>query len=147
MKKKYVIVKFINYPKQYIYSTTLDLIKGGIYKIASSSKTYETPAEVLSVSDKNTTGVKPVEIISAKCINAPKRPKCDAKVYSNKEKKTTVVIWPDGQKTIVKCQPGDEFDAEKGIAMCFVKKYFNNRGCFNEWMKKVLKENEVDINA
>lgn len=142
MKKKYVIVKFINYSKQYIYSTNLDLIVGGIYKIANPFKTYETPVEILSISDKNSTGVKPVEITSAKCILAPKRPKHDIKVYSNEEKKTTVVIWPDGQKTIVKCQLGDEFDAEKGVAMCFVKKYFDNRSCFNDWMREVLQANE-----
>lgn len=140
--KKYVIVKFINYSKHYVYSTSLDLIVGGIYKIANPFKAYETPVEVLSVSDKNPTGVKPVEITLAKCILAPKRPKCDVKIYSNEEKKTTVAIWPDGQKTIVKCQPGDKFDAEKGVAMCFVKKYFNNRGCFNEWIREVLHVNE-----
>lgn len=142
MKKKYVVVKFINYSKQYIYSTSLNLIVGGIYKIANPFKTYETPVEILSVSDKNTTGVKPVEITSAKCITAPKRPKPDIKVYINKEKKITTVIWPDNQITMVKCQPSDEFDAEKSVAMCFVKKYFDNRGCFNDWMREVLQANE-----
>lgn len=41
----------------------------------------------------------------------------------------------------MKCQNGDSFDAEKGIAMCFMKRYFKNRGWYNEWMREVLKEN------
>ena len=45
------------------------------------------------------------------------------------------------------CHADDKFDAEKGIAMCFVKRSFNNRGCYNDWIKKILKENGVDINA
>ena len=29
----------------------------------------------------------------------------------------TIVFWEDGTKTVVKCQDGDEFDPEKGLAM------------------------------
>ncbi len=34
----------------------------------------------------------------------------------------TVVFWTDGTKTIVKCGENDDFDPEKGIAMCCMKK-------------------------
>lgn len=34
----------------------------------------------------------------------------------------TIVIWSDGDKTIVKCQDGDKFDPEKGLAMACMKK-------------------------
>lgn len=34
----------------------------------------------------------------------------------------TIVYWNDGTKTVVKANNGDEFDAEKGLAMAVVKK-------------------------
>ena len=34
----------------------------------------------------------------------------------------TIVIWEDGTKTIVKCTEKDEYDAEKGLALCYMKK-------------------------
>ena len=34
----------------------------------------------------------------------------------------TIVYWNDGTKTVVKASDGDEFDAEKGLAMAVVKK-------------------------
>lgn len=52
----------------------------------------------------------------------------------------TIVFWLDGTKTIVKCGPGDEFDPEKGIAMCFVKKLYNNKGKYNNAFKKWVDE-------
>ena len=30
----------------------------------------------------------------------------------------TIVKWADGTKTVVKCQNNEEYDAEKGIALC-----------------------------
>ena len=50
----------------------------------------------------------------------------------------TVVIWSDGTKTVVKCQPGDEYSKETGLAMCIAKKYLGNKGNFNEVFKKFI---------
>ena len=47
----------------------------------------------------------------------------------------TIVFWEDGTKTVVKCGPNDDFDPEKGIAMCFVKKIYSNRGRYNNAFK------------
>lgn len=38
----------------------------------------------------------------------------------------TIVQWKDGTKTVVKCQDGDEFDWEKGLAMAYVKRAYGN---------------------
>ena len=38
----------------------------------------------------------------------------------------TIVFWNDNTKTIVKCQNGDTYDKEKGLAMCIAKKYLGN---------------------
>ena len=48
----------------------------------------------------------------------------------------TIVIWEDGTKTVVKCQPNDEYNAETGLLMCIAKKHFGNTGNFNEVFKK-----------
>lgn len=37
----------------------------------------------------------------------------------------TIVIWNDGTKTVVKATENDIYDPEKGVALCFLKKYFN----------------------
>lgn len=33
----------------------------------------------------------------------------------------TIIFWLDGDKTVVKCQPGDQDDIEKGVIMALVK--------------------------
>lgn len=52
----------------------------------------------------------------------------------------TIIIWEDGTKTIVKCQEGDTYSKELGLAMCFAKKFLGNKGNFNDIFKKYLKE-------
>lgn len=58
----------------------------------------------------------------------------------------TIVFWEDGTKTVVKCQDGDEFDPEKGLAMAIAKKAYGNKGNYCNKMKKWLpKEEPIDI--
>ena len=144
---KYIIIKFKGTEKRYIYKTRLNLMVGAIYDItADNSKTYNNPVLIEEINEKapkNYNYAYPIrEITNAVLIQAPRRPTANVKIIINEKKKTTVAIWGDGSKTVVKCQPGDEFDAEKGIAMCFVKRYFNNRGCYNDWMREVISANE-----
>ena len=54
----------------------------------------------------------------------------------------TIVIWWDGTKTVVKCEEGDTFDKEKGIALCFMKKINGNKGNYNNIFKEFIKEDE-----
>lgn len=59
----------------------------------------------------------------------------------------TIVFWEDGTKTVVKCQDGDEFDPEKGLAMAIVKKAYGNKSNYCNKLKKWLpKEEQVDTN-
>ena len=139
----YVFVKFSGTVKNYLYKTKLNLMVGATYKIvADGITTYASPVKVCSIvpTRPNFDGVIR-EITTAEIVTAPPRPKIKSKFVINKEKGTTVALWGDGTKTIVKCQPEDSFDAEKGIAMCFMKRYFKNRGCYNNWLREVLKEN------
>lgn len=52
----------------------------------------------------------------------------------------TIVFWDDSTKTVVKCQPGDKFDPEKGLAMAIVKKMMGNTGSYCNVFKKWVKE-------
>lgn len=56
----------------------------------------------------------------------------------------TIVYWSDDSKTVVKCGEGDTYNAETGLAMCISKKYFGNKGNFNDEFKKWLKEDKED---
>ena len=56
----------------------------------------------------------------------------------------TIVFWNDGTKTVVKCQPGDSFDPEKGLAMAITKKAYGNKGSYCNQLKKWL-PNEPDV--
>jgi len=52
----------------------------------------------------------------------------------------TIVFWNDGTKTVVKCQPGDEYSKEMGLALCFSKKMLGNKSNFNNEFKKWIPE-------
>lgn len=56
------------------------------------------------------------------------------KVYFNDP--VTVVLWADGTKTIVRCQEGDVYSKETGLALCFAKKALGNKGGFNDVFHK-----------
>lgn len=58
----------------------------------------------------------------------------------------TIVKWADGTKTVVKCQNDEEYDAEKGIALCFMKKMCGNTSNYNEILKTAIAENEARQN-
>lgn len=52
----------------------------------------------------------------------------------------TIVLWDDGTKTVVKCQEGDEYSEEVGLALCFAKKALGNKPNFNNVFKKWIPE-------
>ena len=39
----------------------------------------------------------------------------------------TVVLWVDGTKTVVKCDPEDTYDKRTGLALCYMKKALGNK--------------------
>ena len=65
------------------------------------------------------------------------------KVYFNDP--VTVVIWADGTKTIVRCQEGDVYSKETGLALCIAKKALGNKGSFNDVFHKWIPEEEEDL--
>lgn len=59
-------------------------------------------------------------------------------VYFVENKGLTVVIWKDGTRTEVKCQDGDEYNKEAGLAYCIIKYLFGNISEYNEIFKYVF---------
>lgn len=57
----------------------------------------------------------------------------------------TIVFWEDGTKTVVKCQEGDTFDPEKGVAMAIVKKVHGDRSrYYGDLIKPWVEKYETD---
>lgn len=136
-KRKIIVVKFDNYYKEYTFFTDLDVEEGCKYDIvASDGKTYSNPVTIIKVDYADASETYRT-ITEAKLISAGPRPDDNIyKVVFDEDAGVTVVIWKDKTKTIVRCGTDDVFDKEKAIALCYMKKQFNNRACFNEVFKK-----------
>ena len=50
----------------------------------------------------------------------------------------TIVMWSDGTKTMVRCQDGDTYSKEVGLALCVSKKALGNKPNFNNVFKKFI---------
>lgn len=141
-------VKFEGTDKLYAYycAHNVKLQVGASYMIeADRSTTYKNPVIVVKVDNIRPAGVHIRTITHARLVNGPKRPDDKIKqVIFNKEKRTTVVIWFDGQKTIIKQQDGDVWDEEKALALCYMKRVLGNRSSFNETLKKYCNLVKVD---
>ena len=61
------------------------------------------------------------------------RPEIKDVIFNNP---ATIVFWADGTKTVVKCQEGDTFDPEKGLAMAIAKKVYGNKHDYYDLFKK-----------
>ena len=97
-----------------------------IMKAVRSAKYYLTP----HMEDKPTTDNK-----SEKTDNFdPKMAAAIKQVIFNDP--ATIVVWFDDVKTVVKCQKGDTFDKEKGLAMAICKRLYGNESNFNNLIKK-----------
>ncbi len=53
-----------------------------------------------------------------------------------------VILWKDGTKTTVKCQKGDKYDKEKGLALAIVKHLLGDTGYYNTIFEKWLEKDE-----
>lgn len=69
-----------------------------------------------------------------------KMPKIKKAIFNDP---ATIVFWDDGTKTVVKCGEDDTYDKEKGLALCYMKRLFDNKGRYNEVLKKWCKEKEA----
>lgn len=149
---KYYSVIFKGTPnKEYFYKSKLNLPIGAEGKIVADNETTYHNQVTITRELNPQEGHRVLEalgnlrqITSFQVTRGVSRPNDRIKqVYFNKEKKTTVVIWDDGKKTTVKCQPQDEWDEEKALALCYMKRILGNRGSFNETLKKWCNQEEL----
>lgn len=109
------------------------------YETRANNRIYVDDIDVTYVIDKRAEALKEEAIAYEKSKPKPK-PKDPVKsILINPVKGVTTVVWNDGTVTVVHCN-NEEFDAEKGIAMCFMKKAFDNRGCFNDFLNKYTED-------
>lgn len=156
MSYKMVEVKFLGTnDKTYLFITNLNLDLGEWYNIyTKESGGYNSPVKVIKSYPLNhlydvciykeiiraeqiTLHTKIDKTRTSISINSsyPKDGYID-RVWFNPVKGTTVVRWVDGSKTMVRCQKGETFDKEKGLALCYMKRTLGNKSSFNEILKK-----------
>lgn len=82
--------------------------------------------------------------------------KVDYTEYSKQQKKgvyiekvifndpATIILWSNGDKTVVKCIDGETFDPEKGLAMAIAKYVYGNIGIYYEEFKKWLPKDKEE---
>lgn len=92
--------------------------------------TKETPTDKPRIPQECHT--KEVKVIKSYTIPEPKR------VIFNDS--ATIVIWEDNTKTVVHCDECDFWDEEKGLSMAICKRVFDNKGNYNNILKKLLSE-------
>ena len=56
----------------------------------------------------------------------------------------TIIIWKGGEKTVVKCMEGDEYDPMKGFAMALLKTIVGDdyNKIFHEWVYPITYNTE-----
>lgn len=70
------------------------------------------------------------------------KPKIQKVIFNNP---ATIILWTDGTKTVVKCQPGDIYDKEKGFVMAYLKKLLGNDNTFNKEINKWVEEESIAL--
>ena len=144
-------VRYNGIGKTYMFKSKLDLKVGKTYDIVADSRTrYSSPVLIIAAEIDQPTAIEVRTITSAICVdngvavNIPDdRIK---KVYFNMTNGITTVIWYDDVKTMVKCGEDDEFDAEKALALCYMKRMLGNTGAFNKTLNKHITVDNIIFN-
>lgn len=82
---------------------------------------------------------KPAPSTNTKSENAADFASIKQVIFNNN---ATIVVWFDDVKTVVKCQKGDTFDKEKGLAMAICKRLYGNESNFNNLIKKYVNDDK-----
>ena len=118
-----------------------------ITKITITADDYFNPAKAMLNSKFGYYGVwdYPIRTIrenkpfsQTKTTTTPNKIPNIKQVYFNEP--VTVVLWENGEKTIVRCQDGDTYSKESGLAIAIMKYMSGNKGRFNDIFKKWIPE-------
>lgn len=109
------------------YSYGVSMNNGTVNSNSMSGLFYFKPEEI-----------SPVEIFDFRELyKRPKRNDIKKVIFNGP---ATIILWANGEKTVVKCQKGDAYDKEKGFAMAFMKYICGNQGNYNNIIKKYVGE-------
>lgn len=132
---------YSNLPRSY----RRDNIDALLYYIKGSNKSPSTNSEKTIANDE-TEGGKNMN--RKETTNKSNHKSPDFRGFIKKVKfnpPATIVFWTDDTKTVVKCK-GEDYDPEKGLAMCISKKFLGDKGNYYEVFKKWLpKEEDSDV--
>ena len=62
------------------------------------------------------------------------------RVYVNRNTRIVAVQWLDDSKTVVKCQPEDDFSVDVGVALAYCYKFFGSKTKFRKVIQEHIKE-------
>ena len=145
-------MNFLNHTFSYEDSRDCTLITKNGTKIVVNIDSIEFPGDTLPKFEGHVMGIEKVEPklsyedycrkdlelqrnIYRNMLNSIYIPEIKNVIFNDP---ATIVFWDDGTKTVVKCQPGDSFDPEKGLAMAITKKAYGNKGSYCNQLKKWL---------
>lgn len=127
------------------YDSMTDPLARALYEVLPEPKPlpkgcvitlYANPFEVTSKSTNASYDIK-----YDLTLEAPSADLYITKVIYNNP--ATIVWWSDGSKTVVRCQKGDKYSPETGLAMAICKRVFGNDNKFNKVFARWLPHNEV----
>ena len=61
-------------------------------------------------------------------------------IYNNL---TTIVVWDDNTKTVVKCSDGDNFHEDLGFMAAVVKKIYGHRNTYMKHVKNAYRQDDT----
>ena len=166
-RKEYDMENYKLYPREFTFTTTgingnlersftVDYNQdGGLKRLWEQEYSkyigygvkFDTPQERTWIKDKHIDVAKRYSTISSNILSLVK------KVIINPP--ATIVIWKDGRKEVVKCSKDEDFNAEVGVAMCFMKRIFKSRnqftklvdGAWDEYKKQFEKDIEKHVSS
>lgn len=65
------------------------------------------------------------------------------RIYVSEDKKVTVIIWNDGDKTIARCSEGDTPNVERGIWAATMRKLYGSRSHYKKLFGRILRPREA----
>lgn len=105
-------------------------------------KSLEELKEINKIMNKRTNRLDYNNLYSIGSLFGVRKPEIEKVIFSGP---CTIVMWSDGDKTIVRCE-NENFDKEKGLAMAIVKKFLgtnkNKSDYFDIFKEFIPKEKE-----
>ena len=105
------------------------------FDFGDSSRLFYEGVDITEIVQEKADAIKKEALRREAAKPKPKPKDPIVNVDFNMDLERTTIKWKDGTITQIHCCALDEFDQEKAIALCFMKKMYDNRGCFNDFLE------------